>query len=452
MKKIAIITAYILSIAVTTSMTATISYAQPYGKGIYNANVPYGNQTSLTISTNGNVKIPITPTSTGTQVTGTSTVTVTSTDVTGYRLFIRSLNNTYMDNFGATLPTSNNSVPSPLATNTWGYNLDASNNFVGITLADVLIRSTTVPAKNGDMTNITYGMKLDLSKPAGNYTNDIIYTAVPQTEDTVCPVGFIVVPGSATYGTANFCVMKYEAKNAGNNIPVSQAAGTPWINIYQDRPGSNNDAKEFSQNVVGCTGCHLITDGEWLTIAQNILSVPSNWSGGAVGSGYVYSGHNDNAPANALDADTNDSNGYYGETNTGGSQRRTLTLTNGEVIWDFAGNVWEWTSGQLAGDQQPGIPSLPNQNQNNWNDSLLTLRGLPSYNLPSYGTPAASNWTYNNGIGSLWSQYSDTLTTIRGLTRGGHYSSSSSVAGIYALSTTMYANDNGTTTGFRVAR
>ena len=24
--------------------------------------------------------------------------------------------------------------------------------------------------------------------------------------------------------------------------------------------------------------------------------------------------------------------------------RRTHTLSNGEVIWDMAGNVWEWTS------------------------------------------------------------------------------------------------------------
>lgn len=57
-----------------------------------------------------------------------------------------------------------------------------------------------------------------------------------------------------------------------------------------------------------------------------------------VGSGYIYSGHNDNAPASALAADPGDSNGYAGEANTGGNQKRTLTLSDGEVIWDLCGN------------------------------------------------------------------------------------------------------------------
>ncbi len=58
----------------------------------------------------------------------------------------------------------------------------------------------------------------------------------------------------------------------------------------------------------------------------------------------MYSGHNDNAPATALVASTNDSLGYTGETNTGGNQKRTLSLSNGSVVWDLAGNVWEWTN------------------------------------------------------------------------------------------------------------
>ena len=39
---------------------------------------------------------------------------------------------------------------------------------------------------------------------------------------------------------------------------------------------------------------------EWMTLAANVLSVPSNWSGGSVGSGYIYSGHNDNDPPNPI--------------------------------------------------------------------------------------------------------------------------------------------------------
>lgn len=168
-------------IAINLLITPSI-YAQPYGKGIYNENVPYGNQTSLSITTSGNITIPITPTTSGTLATNNSVVTVTSTDVKGYKLYIRALNNTSMNNSGALLPTSSNTLPAELAVNTWGYNTDLSTNFVGLSLADTIIRSTTIPALNGDITTITYGIKLDMAKPAGNYIANIVYTAVPQTD------------------------------------------------------------------------------------------------------------------------------------------------------------------------------------------------------------------------------------------------------------------------------
>ena len=176
---------FIIVFAITTifaSMAPSISYAQPYGKGSYGANAPYGDLTSLSIATNGNISIPITPTTSGTLATGNSIVTVTSTDVMGYKLYIRALSNTNMNNLGSLLPASSNVTPASLAVNTWGYNTDASNNFVGITLSDILIRSISTPVSAGDITTVTYGMKIDLAKPAGNYVAGVVYTAVPQTD------------------------------------------------------------------------------------------------------------------------------------------------------------------------------------------------------------------------------------------------------------------------------
>ena len=158
------------------------SYAQPYGKGIYGANVPYGDQTSLSIATNGDINVQITPTNSGILSTGTSIVTITSTDVMGYKLYIRALSDTNMNNLGALLPASANITPAALINNTWGYNTDATTNFTGITLSDILIRSITTPAPSGDITNVTYGIKLDMAKPAGSYVASIVYTAVPQTD------------------------------------------------------------------------------------------------------------------------------------------------------------------------------------------------------------------------------------------------------------------------------
>ena len=171
------ISLFSLSVLLTQSVLA-----QPYGQGTYDANVPYGAETSLSIATNGNVTIPVTPTSAGVNANGTSTVTVTSTDVVGYELYVRALGSTDLTNFTSTLPASANGTPAPLAMNTWGYNTDGSANFVGMLLTDTLIRSTTGPVSGGQNTIVTYGIRIDLSKAAGNYSTTVMYTAVPQTD------------------------------------------------------------------------------------------------------------------------------------------------------------------------------------------------------------------------------------------------------------------------------
>lgn len=259
---------------------------------------------------------------------------------------------------------------------------------------------------------------------------------------TDCPTGFIPVPGSATYSTKGFCVMKYEAKQAGaTTVPVSTAAGAPWANISQI------NAIAYSKNVAGCTGCNLISEAQWMTLAQNVLSVSSNWSGGAVGSGFIYSGHNDNVPASALAADANDTNGYSGTGNAAGSnQRRTLTLTNGQVIWDMAGNMHEWTAGQTAGGQ-PGTSASWVWNQ--WNS--LTIPGSLKVNPTPVGTglSGANTWTTTNGIGGVYSNTGDSV--LQGFLRGGNWNGGGGT-GILDLNlgnAPIYPHN---TFGFRVTR
>ena len=162
-------------------MTAPSSYASTYGSGKYNAVVPYGGQTNLTISTSGNIAIPITPGSTPTLGTASGTVTVVSTDAVGYKLYIRALSSANMTSGANTIPASVNGTAAALATNTWGYNLDGTTNFVGMTTSDVLIRTGTGPFGSGDVTTVTYGVRIDQAKAAGSYTTTVIYTAVPQT-------------------------------------------------------------------------------------------------------------------------------------------------------------------------------------------------------------------------------------------------------------------------------
>jgi hypothetical protein len=162
-------------------LSPSVAVAQPFGTGKYGANVPYGSATSLTISTSGNVAISITPTDSGTLGTATNNVTITSTDVVGYQLYINSLSSTNMSNGAYNIPASGNVVAGSLAVDTWGYNTDASSNFVGMTTSQVLIKNATGPFSSGDVTAVTYGVKVDNAKPAGNYSTTVVYTAVPQT-------------------------------------------------------------------------------------------------------------------------------------------------------------------------------------------------------------------------------------------------------------------------------
>lgn len=171
----------LLFIVATTFMIFTPAEAAPYGAGVYDANVLYGGETQLSISTSGDVSMNLTPTGGPTSTSASGTVTVTTSDVNGYRLYIRGLTSSDMVNGSNTLPASAHVIPGSLVVNTWGYNLDASSDYAGLTTDDVLIRSTTAPDTTGDVTTVTYGANVDNATAAGFYTSNIVYTAVPHT-------------------------------------------------------------------------------------------------------------------------------------------------------------------------------------------------------------------------------------------------------------------------------
>lgn len=200
-----------------------------------------------------------------------------------------------------------------------------------------------------------------------------------------------------------------------------------------------------------------------MTIAADVLSVKYNWSGGEVGSGYIYQGHVSNNPGSALAASADDADGLYGITGGTGSTsgtngRRTLLLSSGETIWDFSGNVWEWTQQAIGTPtlvtSQIGVSGDSAFAWREWNLGSLSMGNLPANSRPSalattVGLSNITSWNATKGIGRVYSNYAD--AGARTFRRGGDWGAASH-AGVLALTLNGTASESYTALGFRAAR
>jgi hypothetical protein len=247
-------------------------------------------------------------------------------------------------------------------------------------------------------------------------------------EIKLCPANYVRVPKDESVGTTqDFCVAKFEMKNV-NLIATSQAALTPWVSKSQ------GEMKTLCSNLG--TGYALINNSEWMTIARNLEKQGANWSNGAPNSGSAYVGHSDNAPKQLLPV-VNENDEYDGTQNTSGNQRRTFYLSNGEKIWDFAGNAWEYvdwtvTPNKKAYDSRVAInPNSCHQfrslNTNVSESDEMKPSTWSSYfiNFDGNGLPVSGPWS-----GSLGCYFPSDLTATNIAGRGASYLGG---AGIFAL-------------------
>ena len=262
----------------------------------------------------------------------------------------------------------------------------------------------------------------------------------PATTTKVCPTGYIPVPGNSMYGTNNFCVMKYEAKTGSATVAATtQAAGIPQVSI--------NQTNAITACSLNGAGYGLINNAEWMTIARNIEGQLSNWTTGtaastAIGTGGLYRGHSDGTPDTALEAGA-DNDGYIGTGNSGFSiERRTHTLSNGEVIWDLGGNVWEWTSDTILGKDQP-TGSTPGFNWRQY--TAITNYGTLSYDLIR---PSNNTWNSTQNMGQIYSDGTSTNNTSHAFLRGGSWSYTT-LAGVFTLSLSGAPSGSSGLIGFR---
>ncbi|MFA5368404.1 MAG: glycine-rich domain-containing protein [Candidatus Paceibacterota bacterium] len=209
---------------------------------------------------------------------------------------------------------------------------------------------------------------------------------------------WIQVPASS-YVDNPFYIMQYNPKKVlqgASYIPVSTTTGT----IY------NNVTKQEAVNACQTVGGHLMTNNEWMAVARNLENVASNWTGGSVGSGAIKQG---NAGW--------DSAGTYnlgGIDSTASNSKARLTLSNGENIWHFSGNIEQFVDQTISKDAVP-LPSGGKEFQS------VTDWGSTSY---SEAGPANTSFTTTQGVGNVanlargespWDDpTSDTFTLARG--------------------------------------
>ncbi len=256
-----------------------------------------------------------------------------------------------------------------------------------------------------------------------------------------CPSGYLHVPRNTSVGTnSDFCVMKYEAKDNGSGVAVSQAAGNLFVSL-------TIGASQTKCNNIGAK-YDLISNPEWMTVARNAESVSSNFEAGVMARGWAASTSNGDTWTNTVVASSTGPNCKY---NTAADScassgnhlyRRTLALSNGEEIWDFSGNVWEWVDWSHT---TAGLQLGPTTCSASWvefpavvSDACYTGGAL----LSNQVFPATSNGSSVEGFGRFLGGSGGTAL------RGGSWSSGFR-AGAFTLHLTSSTADTFTTVGFR---
>ena len=260
------------------------------------------------------------------------------------------------------------------------------------------------------------------------------------------PGEWVLVPGDADYGTDDFCLMKYEAKEV-EDLPRSQRDQEPWVGVSQ------NEARELCSDLG--PGFQLISNGQWMTAASNIAANDENWvnpldteAQTAVGIGVLVEGHTDASPDSACQAGQSDFDAYLAPdscltSNTGLlDQRRTHLLIHegtGNIIWDLGGNAHEWVD-----YYDPNTPIEAEGNEIiNIDDSASLLKRW--HLIPYHREFWNSNWGSLEGIGRY---FAPEPFTGGAMYRGGAWNQNRS-SGIFETNLSLGPDDSRDDIGFR---
>jgi len=154
---------------------------------------------TISVTSSSTLTLNVTPASGGSQTTDKDVVSVTTNNATGYALTLSDTDsNNNLVNGGNTIAATTGTYASPviLPNNSWGYRVDSLGSFgAGPTTATTNQTSnallfaavpvlaspqqikTTATTASSDVTNVWYSVKVDGTKPNGNYSDQVVYTA-----------------------------------------------------------------------------------------------------------------------------------------------------------------------------------------------------------------------------------------------------------------------------------
>lgn len=413
------------------------------------------------------------------------------------------------------------SGPSPSSGNsssTFVFSISISNaDTVNLTDSDILVSEAGTSCDSPVITNgttanptisfsnctgdgtLSISIKAGVAKDASG--NSSISSSTSSDATVVglnCPSNYIKIPGNSSYGTSDFCVMKYEAKllydsdgdgdfsNAtivddGNFFgsknydtdydiiaervkykAVSAVPGRPWVMILRGingATGTGQGAIEACQNLNNQEGTtnqyDLITNDEWQTIARNIEEQKSgstnNWGTDSYGDLSLNHGHADNAPGQSCNATNEyvDGDCSNSGTETDFEEKRTNNLSNGEVIWDIGGNVMEWVKDNNSDHYGPG----------SYFSQVTAATHASTFSLSGGTTTIARNAKDQFGPVDNYTGSSTNFRAALGygylslpggvVIRGGNYMSYETVPGVFFTDLRYEPTENSNTLGFR---
>jgi formylglycine-generating enzyme required for sulfatase activity len=141
--------------------------------------------------------------------------------------------------------------------------------------------------------------------------------------------------------------------------------------------------------------------------------------------------------------------------NSGREQLRTHVLSNGEVIWDFSGNVWEWTDDTITNTHmvEPSASAGTSQWRGYFSDEsgYGYLANAQGFNIIPNISTSYTGTSY--GIGRIYIDEDNASDggNIHAFLRGGYWYDGAD-AGVFTLNLNDAPTCTGAHGGFRCAR